>query len=410
MTEDTRASINRYLNLLLVVLAFSLPLYRPWVSTAAPLVTILWLVEGRLAAKLAVLRRHWLSLAAVAFIAFNLLSLIWSTNPAEGLEYVAKYRYLLLIPVIATSLRRQLRATVETWFVIGSVLSVVVSFTVAAGLVRVRDAFEGNPSPFMSHLDYSMVLAVAAVIVLLRVLEGPRSSRLWPVRIAALAVLTAGLMLNIGRSGQAAFVAATLVAIPLVLWRRSPGRALVATAAAVAVLAAAYAAVVPLRQRVDAGINELTGALTAQRYDTNQGKRIAGARVAADMIRERPVLGTGVGANIDRFRELLNGRHRELRAAVGWFPHLHNQYLQVATELGLVGLVLLLGMIAALAAGPYPDRYDRHLAVVVSVTYLVGFLGDPYLHKQLPLVLFATVAGLVSARGRSVFWEVTRDV
>ena len=72
---------------------------------------------------------------------------------------------------------------------------------------------------------------------------------------------------------------------------------------------------------------------------------------------------------------------------------------------GLVGLALLLGIFVALIRGPHIDGHDRHLAEVLAVIYLVGFLGDPYLRKQLPLVTFATVAGLVSAHGRSLFWN-----
>jgi O-antigen ligase len=90
---------------------------------------------------------------------------------------------------------------------------------------------------------------------------------------------------------------------------------------------------------------------------------------------------------------------------VYWFPHLHNQYLQVATELGLVGLSALLYMMYCLIRGPYRSFQEHGIAVAVGIAYLIGFMGDPYLHKQLPLVLFAVVAGLISAPGRSLWWK-----
>lgn len=406
MTEETRKRINWYLNVLLVVLAFSIPLYRKWVSTAAPLITILWFVEGRFSEKAAVLKRHWLSLSVVAFIAFNLLSLAWSADPSEGMSYLTKYRYLLLIPIIASSLRGRFRNLVENSFVAGAVVSVALSASVFAGWLRVRDAYPGNPSPFMSHLDFSMVLAVAALIALTRALEAETSVGQRAAWIMVSAAMAAGLLINIGRSGQAAFIAATIIVIPLVLWERSRRLAVMATAGALLFLAMSYAVVDPFQRRVDSGIRELSAAVSDGLYDSNQGKRIAGAIVAADMIRERPVLGTGVGANMQRFHELLETRHQELSPIVGWFPHLHNQYLQTATALGTVGLLLLLGVFGALVAGPYMNAHDRHVAGLLAVIYLVGFLGDPYLHKQLPLVLFATIAGLISARGRSLFWNI----
>ncbi len=405
MHAHTRDRINLYLNVLVVVLMFSIPLYRKWVSTAAVLVMLLWFIEGRLPEKLAVLRRHWLSLAVGGFIGFNLLSLLWSSDPAEGFDYIAKYYNFLLLPILVTSLRSRFRGRAETAFLAGSALSVAVSFAIFAGLVRFRDAFPGNPSPSMSHLDYSMVLAVAAAIALCRILEGTHSTRRLALWIALLVFLVGGLLINIGRSGQLAFIVAAPVIVWVIIGARAPRLAVSVLIGAVVVFASAYAVIQPFQKRVDSGIEEIRTAVTSGRYDSNQGKRIAGYIVAREMVKERPLLGTGAGANMNRFQELLDDRYPDLKPHVGWFPHLHNQYLQSVTETGLVGLSLLLLIMIALVAGPYADAHDRHVAISLAIVYLVGSLGDPYLHKQLPLVLFATICGLVSARGRSLAWD-----
>jgi O-antigen ligase len=96
------------------------------------------------------------------------------------------------------------------------------------------------------------------------------------------------------------------------------------------------------------------------------------------------------------FRRQLDTTFPELEEAIGWFPHMHNQYLQVITELGLLGLASLLGIFVALFGGRYRRPGFRAAAVAVGCVYLVGFFGDPFLHKQIPLALFALAAGLVS--------------
>lgn len=411
MHEDTRQRLNRYLNVLVVVLAFSLPLYRKWVSIAPPLITILWFAEGRLPEKLAVLKRHRLSLAVAAFVGFAVLSLAWSQHRLAGLAYLDKYRYLLLVPILATSLRCQTRKRAEDAFLAGAVLSVGVSFAVFFGLIRLRDAYPGNPAPGMSHLDYSMVLAVAGLLTLARLLDPPLRPLVRLAWAAVLAVLVGGLMINIGRSGQVAFAGAALIAIPLILGERSRRAALIGLCAICLVLAASYLAIDPFKARVDDGLQQIRGALFEGRYDSNQGKRVAGAIVALDMVREHPLLGTGVGDPMGRFRKVLDTRHPDLAPVVAWFPHFHNQYLQTTVETGLLGLATLLAMMIVLAAGPYGDDSDRHLGLLVAAAYLLGFLGDPFLHKQIPLVLFATMAGLASAYGHSLNWqESSRDV
>ena len=406
MHEDTRQRLNRILNILVIVLAFSIPLYRKWVSIAAPIIMILWFAEGRLPDKLAALKTHRLTLAAAVFAGFALLSVAWSGDRLAGLGYVDKYRYLLLIPMLATALRPETRRRAELAFLVGTALSVLVSWAVFLDLIRLRDAYPGNPAPSMSHLDYSMVLAVAGLMVLAGLLSARRPSAARIGLGALLVLILSGLAINIGRSGQIAFVGAAVVIVPLILSPRSWRAAAAGLAGVILFFATSYAAVEPLRQRLSEGVAEFEAAVVGGDYGSNQGKRVAGAIVALDMARQRPLLGTGVGGTMDQFRQILERDHPELAEAVAWFPHLHNQYLQTLAETGLVGLVTLLAMMAALATGPYPAAEDRHLAVILTLVYLLGFLGDPFLHKQIPLVLFATMAGMASARGRSLA-EVT---
>ena len=84
-------SVNDVINALVVVLAFSLPLYRAWVSLAAILILILWFFQGNLKAQITRLGRHRLTVAILIFLALNLVSLLWSEDPGGGFEYWRKY-------------------------------------------------------------------------------------------------------------------------------------------------------------------------------------------------------------------------------------------------------------------------------------------------------------------------------
>jgi O-antigen ligase len=410
MEPERPIQANSLLNYLVVVLAFSIPLYREWVSITAPLITLLWFFDGRVRDKLAVLRRHHLSVAVLLFVGFNLLSLLWSSQPIEGLDYISKYRYLFLIPVLATSLRARFRDAALAAFLVGTTLSLMLSYAVFFGLIRIGDAYRGNPSATMSHLDYSMVLAVAALVVfdrLARTWNDPRSRLVW---LGVLVFIVVGLFVNIGRSGQFAFVGTLIFMVPIYIARRARPAVILSTVAVIAVIVLGSLSIPGLYRRIESAAIDLRGSALDQRYSGNLGKRIAGGIVAADMIRERPVLGTGVGDNMVEFRRLLDSRYPHLEDVVGWFPHLHNQYLQVATELGFVGVLLLGYLVYGLFRGPYRSDEDRAIAIALGCAYLLGWMGDPYLHKQLPLVLFATLAGVISADGRSLFWEPNGSV
>lgn len=396
--EQRRDPVAPTFDLLVVVLAFAIPVYRKWVSIVAPLLIVLWLVRPGLRPRLRAMLHDPLVVASLAFIALNMLSATWSSYPAEGLSYAAKYRYLLLVPALATTVGPRLARLTVVSFLAGTGLSLLISFGAAMGFLAVGNLSAANPAPGMAHLDYSLLLAVAGVVLLNRIVyQSARRSRL--LHGLLLVAVVAGLLVNIGRSGQLAFVVAVLVMGPV--WaasRLGSRRAVVAASGAVlAVVALAYAAVPRFGHGIDSGLSELSASVHGARYDTNVGKRVAGAVVAGDLFQRRPFLGTGVGGAMPAFRELVVDRYPDLSGDVYWFPHLHSQYLQVGVELGILGLALLATLLVSLGRRRDPDAERRHLGLAISLVYALGFVADPFLHKQLPLVAFSLFAGLLAA-------------
>jgi O-antigen ligase len=389
--------VGQSIGWLVVVLAFSIPLYRSWVSLATILIMLLWLFGGGVRQRLALIRRNHLIIAVLLFLGINLLSVIWSAYPDEGIRYLSKYRYLLLIPVIATSVGPSFRRRAETAFMVASAVSVFLSYGILFGLFNLRGAYPGNPAPTMSHIDYSMVLAFASLLILNRALCQEMEVR-WRLTWAACFLFVAsGLLINIGRSGQMAF-AVGLLALTL-NWAhgKSPRTAIVAVAAVVLAGVLVWASVPRVRTRVGQAQNELRAAVVDHQYDSNLGGRVAAMMVANEIFRQNPILGTGVGANMPLFRDLLDTSYRQLKPAIYWYTHLHNQYAQVATEVGLVGFLALAWVFWEVARGPYSKSETDGAALILTCTFLVGFLGDPFFRKQLPLVMFAMAAGLICA-------------
>ncbi len=391
-------SVNDVINALVVVLAFSLPLYRAWVSLAAALILILWFFQPDLKARIVRLGHHRLSMAVLVFVALNLISLFWSEDPGGGFTYWRKYLYLLLIPAVATSVRPAFARTAFIAYIGGTLLAVMMMPIVILGDVHIRYIHPGNPAATMSHLDFSMILAVASLLILVHlassIVERDRRTTLW---VLLFGLVIGGLLLNIGRSGQFAFVATLSILVPFLLRRRTwMFRAGVLIVVA-AVLVTAYVVVTPFHERMETAAVELHDAIIEGRVDTNQGKRVAGMVVGLEMVKARPFLGTGIGGNMVEFRRLLETTFPQYKDAVSWFPHFHNQYMQVVTELGLVGLASMLGIFAALFTGKYRNPEFQAAAVAIGCVYLFGFFGDPFLHKQLPLVLFALSTGIISS-------------
>jgi O-antigen ligase len=395
-TEEI-SNVESYLGWLAIVLAAALPLYRPWVTLASTAIMVIWLFGGGLGLRAGRLRSHRLTLAVLLFLALNFLSLLWSSDPGDGLRYVVKYRYLLLIPMVASSARPIYRRYSVTAFELAAGVSVMLSVGILVGMIRLRDAHPGNPSPTMAHIDFGLLLALAALMILARVLYsemGAGRRFLWTI----LAILTTfGLMVNIGSAGHLAFAGGLVVL--LIHWTRGrPARLIIGVGTGFALTLVLVWFLVPKFQaRVGEAHTELRNAVVDERYDSNLGGRVAAMKVAREIFRQDPFLGTGVGGNIPAFRRALDMRFKELKPSVYWYRHFHNQYAQVATELGTVGLLALAWIFWELIRVPCKRRESDAAALILATVYLLGFLGEPFFHKQITLVLFALFAGLISA-------------
>jgi len=395
--EKETSRLETTLGWLTVALAFSLPLYRPWVTLATSLILGFWLFGGEFGRRFAELRHHRLTQAVTAFVALNAMSLVWTSDFNAGLRYLTKYHYLLLVPVLATSIGPVFRRYAVNTFFLATGVSVILSFAVLAGVLQFGGAHPGNPSPTMAHLDYGLVLALAALLILTRVFYGELADIGRLLCAGTFLFVTAGLAVNISRSGQLAFLGGLLLLVTYWARGRSARAVVGVLATVIIILAIVWWASPTVQARIKAGREEVGLTFSDHRYDTSFGGRVAAMRVAGEIIRQHPLLGTGVGGNMAAFRDLLDTDFPDLKPSIYWYRHFHNQYAQTATELGLVGLLSLGWIFWELMRARQSDREITAAAAVLGTVYLLGFIGEPYFRKQIPLVTFALFAGLISA-------------
>lgn len=226
----------------------------------------------------------------------------------------------------------------------------------------------GNPGDLGAYLVLPCLVATWNVPSL-------RSAGRWTTALG-LALCLYVLALTQTLAAVAALAAGLLVLAVLMLPRR---KALLGLAAGAAVVLALILAVAPLRARVAAKIGPL------MQGDLNEflTGRLDGWRAAMWMVGERPVAGVGHGAYLpeyipakiallERGVEFLPGQTNPV------FANAHNEYLEVAAEWGIPGLLALAWGLWVLlrTARRVPER-DRPLAwsglAALAVLSLVYF-------------------------------------
>jgi O-antigen ligase len=104
--------------------------------------------------------------------------------------------------------------------------------------------------------------------------------------------------------------------------------------------------------------------VAAARFNLASPDRTGALHAALQLVAQHPLTGTGPGQAVLRWKGTNHGSHL--------YAYVHNEYLQLAAELGLVGLALLAILLAAMArllwgARP-PGRPSGTWAGVVAAT------------------------------------------
>lgn len=344
--------------------------------------------------------------AAAAFWGLTVLSLLWTTAGwHDSGPQLWLYGLLLLVAPIAL-------ACPPAW-----AWRVLRQFTIAAGVIGAATALwrigllpdsvlwrfvvdaQGN-----QRIINSLMLAVGAALAMLLALQALSATRAekdrgthwraaagWTIA-AAFAVL--GLALQDRRTGMVALP--VLLAMLGLARQRNWPRRLLSVAVVAGLSLAAWQFSPAVHGRIDEGLNELRHYQSSDTADTSWGMRLRLAEHTLDMVREKPLLGHGVGAWLEQWRARVQPG---LLISVHLTPH--DEYLLVASQLGLAGVALLLWLLVGQAVRAWRAGPDGQAALLAWTAIAWTAIFNVVLRDAkfaLPLLLVAGVAGAASRR------------
>jgi O-antigen ligase len=283
-------------------------------------------------------------------------SIVASSAPRQSAGSLSEFMSLstlFLAPLLVRG-ERAARRLVGAITVVGTAIAVDGLAQLFAGYGGLENRIRG---PFSHWMTFAGVLLLCDLLLVARLAVDRASRRPW--RFVAVALLTAGLVASLTRG---AFIA-LVVALAALLALRRP-RALVALVPAA--LLFVLLAPVPLLARVLS---------IADLQDDSNYDRLCMLDAGLQMIAERPLF--GLGPDMVQRRYPL---YRHPTAPRYWVPHLHDTFLHLTAERGLLALASYLWLMGAAIAfavrrlraeGGYAGpRADLHLGVALA---LAGF-------------------------------------
>ncbi|HEY8774920.1 MAG TPA: O-antigen ligase family protein [Gaiellaceae bacterium] len=314
-----------------------------------------------------------LTYTLLALVVWSLASLIWASDRSLTLHSVSRLVQLVaLIFVTYSAVRRPKDLLILVWaFLLGAAVTSV--YALANGTLRGGRLTGGifNPNTLAAEIVVAIVMATFLLIA-------TRRGFLRLLLLAFVSVFAVAFVQTQSRSGilalAAAFAFALVVGGPL----RGRLTATVLIAASIGLAYYVYAAPLQLRERVTSIVTE-TSQASPLREDT--------WHIALQMTRAHPVHGVGLGnfpaLESQYFTSNLNivqvGSLRRFQLVV------HNTYLEILAELGIVGLTLFAAVLA------------------MTIGRVVAMLAQPAREGGTPLLARAIAAATVGVMMSQVF-------
>ena len=314
-----------------VATAFSLV-----VSTALCTVTMIlflgfWIASGHYREKLSQSQARPLALCSLALLAMLVIGVLYSaaTLP-QALDTLGSYRELLYLPLLLTAFGDQKWQRRGYYaFLAAMLLVLTLSYAKLVGWLPLGPPGQ-EYTVFKGRITYSLLMAYAVYLWAQHFMHDTRRRWLWGLSIA-LGLINLLFMIG-GRTGYLVFFALII----LFMYQYWHWRGLLLSGLlVVGVTTLAYHTSDPFQQRMGQMISDITedqppGTITPGRL------RLEFYANTLSLIARHPWLGGGTGSFVPEYAELVQEKHL--------YPtnNPHNEFLLITTQIGLVGLALLL--------------------------------------------------------------------
>lgn len=397
LTQQRKYDFTQYINYVAVVYAFIIPLSRAGIGILTGIMILLWFLEGNFKEKMQSYKNNYVTLALMSFLVFNLLSLLWTDDIPGAIHTMKRYWYLFPLFVFMYSLKKEYIPKLLSAFIFGMFVSEVLAYGIFFELWHFGHATIANPSPFMHHIVYSVFLAFTALMLLNHIFNF-QTLKHKIIYILFFISVTGNLFLTAGRTGQLAFIVGLFTMV--VSFKYKVKAFIVFVLIAFSVLSMSFNLSETFQQRIMAGKSNIMNVIEKENYCTSWGSRVGAWIISKDIISQHPLIGMGKADHMKEFHHIIDTKYPSMKCMHASFMHVHNQYLEIWTALGLIGLLLFLWIFYALWKMPIKDVELNNIKYMYISILLFAFIPEVLWGRQFGLALVAFVFGVLLAQHR----------
>lgn len=373
--------IEKSYSILFVLLGLSIPLSIAVANLIIGLISVCWLLEGQMKKKINEIRHNKWMLSIIFLLVLYCFGMLWGSSHQNAL-WVFKKLFLLLIFIVLGTLKLK-KSTLKfgtLLFLFSTLLSAIVAilinYQVILPLHNYLSIVSANRgiSAFTFYNYHTILLAFSSLICFFLVSEKKSKYRFG--LILCFLIYSLSIFTESGRAGQLIF---TLLFGLYSLYYFKKRRLMSIGLIGFIILCnySAYNKSEVFKNRFDNASEILqTEIITTDTTELQKSKkniRTVFLKEGINYIIKKPILGYGTGSFGTIFNRDIDSGHDYY---VNTTPH--NTYLYIWFEVGILGLIILLGMfyfqIKSLSKLNY--RFDR---ILLTIGFMIIMLFDSYL-------------------------------
>lgn len=382
--------INSYL---IISLLFFIPFSTAMGSILSGLIFILWLLHADYKNQFLQLKHNKVAVASLLFFSLHIVGLLWTADINWGL-YVAKKEWkFLILPIFMLYARKEHIRYYIYAFVLAMSISELISYGIWFEIMPVfGDATIYNPTPFMTHITYNPLLAIAIYLIASDILfHKSHSNFKKAIYLLFLITMTVNMFITGGRSGQIMFFVVVMV-LAFQYYQISFAKKMsISLIFSLTIFSFAYYSSQIFHDRVNLAVNNFI------HYDSNQnsslGKRISFLNNGLMVFYDNPLIGVGTGDLPNEMEKM----HKMNTPKVKHPDNPHNMYVMMAVQFGLLGLIAIAWLFYTQIryALNNNNAFLRRFGVALPVLFLVANLGESYFSVHATSLLFCTLSAVV---------------
>jgi O-antigen ligase len=384
-------NIEKTYHVLLVALSFLLPITVFGANFVIVVIVFLWLISGDYSVKFNKIIKNKYLIASIIFFFVHIFGLLWTEDLKWGLEIVHKMWYFVgLLPILYTLVKKDSIRTYLATFLLAIFITEILSYLIWFEFIApFGKASVYNPIPFMSHISYNPILAVAIYIVSYEILFNLKLTTSKKVALSCfLLLMVINMFITGGRAGQIMFFCVIII-LAFQYFNSEVFKALiVSTIVLLSVFFTAYYTSTIFHNRANEFVRDV------QNFESNKsssiGIRINFAVNSWEIISNNLFFGVGTGDFPYEYEKVNKKNTPEVEARNPGTTNPHNMYILVLVQTGLVGLISLLAIFfyQIKISLRSTNQFQKNFGVALPLLFMLIMLSESYLLGHYTSLLF----------------------